>query len=53
MSQRRIVFVGACATAFGIAFLGQRSIGQEAKPETKGPLPVAAAGDQVIVKREA
>ena len=53
MSRPRIVFVGACATAFGLALVGLKSFGQDSKPEVKGPLPVAAAGDQVIVKREA
>ena len=47
------MFVGACAASLGIAWLGQRSFGQGAKPETKGPLPIAAVGDQVIVKFEA
>ena len=53
MFRHRVVFLGACAAAFGIAGWGQRAIGQDAKTEAKGPLPVAAAGDQVIVKREA
>ena len=53
MSRQRIVLVGACAAAFGVSLVGLRAIGQEAKSEPKGALPVAAAGDQVIVKREA
>lgn len=53
MSRQRIVLVGACAAAFGVSLIGLRVIGQEAKPEPKGALPVAAAGDQVIVKKEA
>jgi multidrug efflux pump subunit AcrA (membrane-fusion protein) len=52
-SRRRIVFCGACAAVFGLATVGVKSFGQEAKSEAKGPLPVAAAGDQVVVKREA
>ena len=53
MTRQRIVFVGACAAAFGVALVGLRSLAQDSKTESKGPLPVAAAGDQVIVKREA
>ena len=53
MCWRRIMCVGACAAALGVAWFSQRSIGQETKAEAKGPLPVAAAGDQVVIKREA
>ncbi|MBC8113837.1 MAG: HlyD family efflux transporter periplasmic adaptor subunit [Candidatus Saccharimonas sp.] len=53
MSRQRIVFAGACAAALGVALVGLRSIGQDSKTEVKGALPVAAPGDQVIVKREA
>jgi multidrug efflux pump subunit AcrA (membrane-fusion protein) len=53
MFRQPLVFVGACAVVFGAALLEQRLIGQDSKSEPKGPLPVAAAGDQVIVKREA
>ncbi|MEK6260588.1 MAG: HlyD family efflux transporter periplasmic adaptor subunit [Planctomycetota bacterium] len=53
MSRQRIVFTGVCAAALGVALVGLRSIGQDSKTEVKGALPVAAPGDQVIVKREA
>ncbi len=56
MSRQRIVFFGACAVALGVTWIGLTSLGQDAKtdkPEAKGALPVAAAGDQVIVKKEA
>ena len=53
MFRQQVVFVGACAVAFGVALVGLKSIGQDSKTEAKGALPVAAAGDQVIVKKEA
>ena len=53
MFRQRVVLLCACASALGVVGWGLRSVGQESKSEAKGPLPVAAAGDQVIVKREA
>lgn len=56
MSRQHIVFGGACLASCGLAFFSVNAWGQETKSESKADLkasPVAAAGDQVIVKREA
>lgn len=44
---------GACLTACSLAVISLQAFGQAGKPDGKGGLPVAAAGDQVIVKKEA
>lgn len=53
MSRPRIVLPAVCLAVCSLAVGVARLIGQETKAETKGALPMAAAGDQVIVKREA
>lgn len=53
MSRQHIVFGSACLASCGLALFSFNSVGQESKSESKGALPMAAAGDQVIVKREA
>jgi RND family efflux transporter MFP subunit len=53
MSRQHIVFGSACLASCGLALFSFNSVGQESRSESKGALPMAAAGDQVIVKREA
>lgn len=53
MGRQHIVFGGACLASCGLALFSINSDGQDSRSESKGALPVAAAGDQVIVKREA
>ena len=57
MSRQHIAIVGACLASCGLALFAETVRGQGGKPESKadakGPPPVAAAGDQVIVQREA
>lgn len=53
MGRQHIVFGSACLASWGLALFSINSDGQESRSESKGALPVAAAGDQVIVKREA
>ncbi len=53
MSRQLVKSVSACVAASLLAVGGTHACAQDAKPESKGALPVAAAGDQVIVKREA
>lgn len=50
MSRQAIAFVGASVASCAVAFSWINAWGQES---TKGTLPPAAAGDQVIIKREA
>lgn len=52
MSRLHIALGSACLASCGIAWLGD-AWGQEGKADPKGTLPMAAAGDQVIIKREA
>lgn len=42
-----------CLAAGGLALISLQAMGQGGKPEVKGGLPVAAAGDQVIIKKDA
>lgn len=53
MSRQHIVFGIACLASCGLALFSFNSVGQDSRSESKGALPMAAAGDQVIVKREA
>ena len=57
MSRQHIAFGGACLASCGLAFGLMNAWGQDTKSESrsdsKGGTPVAAAGDQVIVKRDA
>jgi RND family efflux transporter MFP subunit len=53
MSRQHIVFGSACLASCGLALFSFNSVGQESRSDSKGALPMAAAGDQVIVKREA
>ncbi len=53
MSRQRLAFAGLLTAACGLGQLAELSIGQDKKSDPKGPLPVAAAGDQVIVKAQA
>lgn len=53
MGRQHIVFGSACLASCGLALFSINSDGQDSRSESKGALPVAAAGDQVIVKREA
>jgi len=53
MSRQHIAIVGACLASCGWAFFVTNARGQETKSDSKGGTPVAAAGDQVIVKRDA
>lgn len=52
MSRLHIALGSACLASCGMALLGN-AWGQDAKADSKGNLPIAAAGDQVIIKREA
>ncbi|RLS45637.1 MAG: HlyD family efflux transporter periplasmic adaptor subunit [Planctomycetota bacterium] len=53
MSRQRLVFAGLLAAACGWGQHAELSLGQDKKSDPKGPLPVASAGDQVIVKAQA
>lgn len=52
MSRLHIALGSACLASCGIGLFGH-VWGQEGKADSKGALPIAAAGDQVIIKREA
>jgi multidrug efflux pump subunit AcrA (membrane-fusion protein) len=53
MIQQRVFWAGVCFAACGLVGLGAGVLAQDGKSDSKGALPVAAAGDQIIVKREA
>lgn len=53
MSRQHIALGSVCLASCGLALFSWRSHAQDSRSESKGPLPVAAAGDQVIVKRDA
>ena len=58
MSRKHFAFATACLascglTLFSVHFHSANLHGQDTKADAKGGLPVAAAGDQVIIKREA
>ena len=53
MSRQRLAFAGLLVAACGLGPAVESSLGQDKKPDSKGPLPVAVAGDQVIVKSQA
>jgi multidrug efflux pump subunit AcrA (membrane-fusion protein) len=53
MSRQRFAVGQAVLTWCGLACFSMVACAQDTKADPKGGLPVAAAGDQVIVKREA
>jgi RND family efflux transporter MFP subunit len=53
MSRQYFAFACTCVVFCGLILLGREVISQEGRTDAKGALPVASAGDQVIVKKEA
>ena len=54
MSRQFMALAGACLASCGLAFCAMNAAGQGGKPDSKSDAkPAAAAGDQVIVKRDA
>jgi multidrug efflux pump subunit AcrA (membrane-fusion protein) len=54
MSRQSIALAGACLASCGLVFCSLNASGQGGKTDSKSdPKPAAAAGDQVVVKRDA
>ena len=53
MSRQQITSGQACLAFTGLIVFSMTAWSQDSKADPKGGLPVAAAGDQVIIKREA
>jgi len=53
MSRQQFRLVSTCLATAGFALAAVNVSGQGAKPDSRSAVPVASAGDQVILKREA